>query len=368
MSADSEISRRVVLAGLASVAAAGVAACSDSTVKSWPTTGISPVTTTAPVAEAAYFPPAGNEWVTTTAADAGLTEEGLAAVVDLVGGAKSQSLVILHQGRIVAEQYWKGATADTTRDIASCQKSISSTLVSLARDKGLLGLDDPVSGYLDAGWTNATPAQEGAITIRHLMTMTSGLNPNTLEVVAAPGTLWRYNTEAYQKLRRVLEAAAGTDINTLSQEWLFASIGLDNPAAWAPRPGGPVSMDAVGDTLWGLDLTARQMARYGLFAMRNGMWAGDQITDLGWFAEAWTPIAQKADYGYLWWLIGKGHLGDKGAPADLVAALGAQDQKIYVVPSLGLVLSRQGDAANDVTAAESDFDAALLLALAEARA
>lgn len=368
MSAESGFSRRVLLGGMAAVVAGGVAACSDATVKSPPTTGSSPGTTSAPVAAVAYFPPTGGDWETTTAAAAGLTEPGLAAVVDLVGGAKSQSLVILHEGRIVTEHYWKRATADTTRDIASCQKSVTSTLVALARDKGLLGLDEPVSSHLRAGWTNAAAADEGAITIRHLLTMTSGLDPNSLKVVAAPGTAWRYNTEAYQKLRRVLEAAAGTDINTLSQEWLFASIGLGNPAAWAPRPGGPVSTDAVGDTLWGLDLTAREMARYGLFAMRNGEWAGDQITDPGWFAEAWTPIAQKADYGYLWWLIGKGHLGAKGAPADLVAALGAQDQKIYVVPSLGLVLSRQGDAANDVTAAESDFDAALLRSLAEARA
>jgi CubicO group peptidase (beta-lactamase class C family) len=368
MPAESGFSRRVLLAGMAAVVAGGVAACSDSTGTRAPTTGSSPGTTIPPAPESAYFPPTTGEWATSTAAEAGLTEAGLAAVIDLVGGAKSQSLVILHEGRIVAEHYWRGAAADTTRDIASCQKSVTSTLIGLARDKGLLALDDPVSHYLSAGWTNASAAEEAAITIRHLLTMTSGLNPNTLKVVAAPGTVWRYNTEAYQKLRRVLEAAAGTDINTLSQQWLFAAIGLVNPAAWAPRPGGPVSSDAVGDTLWGLDLTAREMARYGLFAMRNGEWAGDRITAQGWFAEAWTPTPQKADYGYLWWLIGRGHLGAKGAPADLVAALGAQDQKIYVVPSLGLVLSRQGGAASDVTAAESDFDAALLLALAEARA
>jgi hypothetical protein len=109
------------------------------------------------------------------------------------------------------------------------------------------------------------------------------------------------------------------------------------------------------------------MARFGLLAMRNGEWGGEQITDPGWFAEAWTPTSLKRDYGYLWWLLGRGHLAKRGAPADMVAALGAQDQKIYVAPGQGLVLTRQGKAANNLAAAESDFDTALVTALAAAR-
>jgi len=245
---------------------------------------------------------------------------------------------------------------------------VMSTLVGLARDRGLLGLDDPVSDHLPAGWTNAAAAEEQAITIRHLLTMSSGLNEATLTVKAAPGTVWEYNTDAYQKLRRVVEAAAGSDINTLSGEWLFGPIGIDSPQAWAPRPGAFATMDAVGDKAWALELTAREMARFGLLAQRNGLWAGQQLTDPGWFAEAWTGSSRKRDYGYLWWLLGEGHFRRQGVPTDLVAALGARDQKIYVLPSMQLVLVRQGETARSAALAESDFDTALIAALRDARA
>ena len=319
--------------------------------------------TTVPVATD-YFPPLAGEWATVSAAEAGFTEAGLAEVLALVERSNSQSFVLTIDGRIVAEQYWQGADATTRRDIASAQKSVTSTLVGLARDRGLLTLDQTVTSILGAGWSAAAAADEALITVRHLLTMTSGLDPVTLQRTRAPGTVWEYNTDAYQKLRPVLEAVTGTDINTLSGDWLFAELGID-AQSWYPRPA---AKDALGNVIWGLNITAREMVRFGLLAMRGGQWAGNQLTAPDWFAEAWTAIPQKADYGYLWWLLGKGRLGRRGAPADLVAALGAQDQKIYVIPSTGLVLARQGGAADDVTAAESDFDTALILALGRARA
>lgn len=388
MRRDLVVSRRRLLAGLAGVVAGGAAACNgndrggptasppptagSTETTGWPGTStgatIGPTAPPTPSSTGTYFPPATGGWETATAAETGFTADGLAAVVDLVGAANSQSLVILHNGRMVTEQYWMGATADTTRDLASCQKSVTSTLVGLARDRRLLRLDDPVSQYLPAGWTAATTEREAAITIRHLLTMTSGLDERTLRAAAAPGTVWEYNTAAYQKLRRVLEAAADTDINSLCSEWLFDPLHIDRPTAWAERPGGDRTADAVGDRHWGLNLAARDMARFGLFAMHNGVWDGEQITAPGWFAEAWASLPVKRDYGYLWWLLGKGALGRRGAPADLVAALGAQDQKIYVLPSAGLVLARQGDAAAEVAEAGSDFDAQLIAALLAARA
>jgi hypothetical protein len=109
------------------------------------------------------------------------------------------------------------------------------------------------------------------------------------------------------------------------------------------------------------------MARFGLFAQRSGAWSSGQVTSPGWFAEAWTSSAVKADYGLLWWLQGKGTLKGK-APPDLVSALGARDQKIYVAPSLDVVVTRQGLAAGAASEAESNFDVLLLSAIAAARA
>ena len=308
-----------------------------------------------------YAPPTGaGAWATVDPSAAGFSPTGLEALRDVVQQNDSSSFMILVGGRILVEWYFKGADASTRLDVASVQKSVTSTLVGLARDRALLDLDDHVSDYLPVGWSNATPAQEGAITLRHLMTHSSGLSPVDLRRVAAPGTVFDYNTPAYQKLRPVLETAAGMDINALSRAWLFDAIGVQG--GWADRG----EVDPTGAPIWGLLLSARDMARFGLFAQRSGVWAGQPIASPGWFAEAWTPAATKADYGLLWWLQGRGTLRNK-APVDLVSALGARDQKIYVVPSLELVVTRQGLAAGAQTDAESNFDLVLLKAIADAR-
>ncbi len=383
MTGHERFSRRTALAAGATVLLGGVASCSGregdaarttvpptdpattttSTTEPPPSTSTSTSTTAAPTVAEGYVPVAG-EWSTITAAEAGYSDAGLAAVVQLVGSSNSDSLVILSEGRIVAEQYWRDATATTVRDVASVQKSVVSTLVGLARSRGVLALDDPVSEFLGDGRSNASVVDERIIRLHRLLTMTSGLDPRTLRAAAQAGIVWDYNTDAYQKLRQVLEVVAATDINSLTVDWLFRSIGVTTESPWRARAR---AVDATGDELWGLRLTARDMARFGLLAMRNGRWAGEQITEPGWFAEAWTPIPLNANYGYLWWLLGgSGRTGGQG-PDDLVAALGAQDQKIYVAPSIGLVLARQGDAAAQVTEAGSDFDAALVNALMRAR-
>jgi len=380
------MSRRPALVGTASFVAGGVAACRTrndgdslggsaapgSTTTDVVTTDVvttdvvttDVVTTDVEVGDA-YFPPLAGIWEPITPSQAGFTDEGVKAVLDLVGASNSQSFVLLRDGRIVAERYWMGADDTTTRDIASAQKPVTSTLLGLARDRGLLQFDDSVSDYLGAGWSRASVADEGVITLRHLMTMTSGLNPRTLRKDVAPDVKWDYNTDAYQKLRQVLEVAVESDINTISDEWLFEQIGVGDGAAWNVRAG---VVDAVGDEQWGLTLTAREIARFGLFAARNGQWMGTQIADPEWFAEAWTATPLMVDYGLIWWLIGKGRLANRGAPPDLVAGLGAQDQKLYVSPSTGIVVARQGNAAGESTQAGSDFDALLIEAIARALA
>ena len=375
--------RRALLRGGAAAAATTVlAACADDgeiTVEtlappeSVPTTGDptptatvvttvagEPPPTLADAADDAYVPPphGAGEWATVAPADAGFTDDGIAAVVDLVGSRASDSFILLRHGRIVAEAYWRGADQEWTRDIASCQKSVTSTLVGVAREEGLLTLDDTVTSHLGAGWSAAAEADEALITVRHLLTMTSGLGPQTLKAKTPPGEVWEYNTNAYQKLRPVLEAAIGQGIDSLTRAWLLDTVGASEQATWRQRR----TQDPTGDRLWGLELTVRDMARFGLMAMRGGMWGDTRVLPDGWLDESWTPIPQNAGYGYLWWLLGAIALSP-GVPDDAVAALGAADQKIYVIPSIGLVCCRQGSAAGTETEAESPFDQALLEAL-----
>ena len=114
---------------------------------------------------------------------------------------------------------------------------------------------------------------------------------------------------------------------------------------------------------------SRGMARFGLLALNEGNWDGEQIYPVE-YHQQMTNTSQELNkaYGYLWWLNGKedfqitvGQTVFPGslipnAPADMYAALGANDQKIYVIPSLEMVVVRTGDAAGTESFASSSFD------------
>ncbi len=316
----------------------------------------------APTPSGDYFPPlTGDDWDKVSPEDAGFSVEGLEALRQTVESTNSSSFTITFDGRMVVEWYFMGATAETRTDVASVQKSVTSTLVGIARDKGLLDFEDKVSDYLDRGWSKASAADEGEVTLRHLMTHSSGLNPRTLVKDSPAGTVFDYNSIAYQKLHPVLAKVSGLDNNALSRDWLFDAIGIGG--AWVDRE----EVDPTGQVQLGLTLSARDMARFGILSLRGGVWDGKQITPEGWFDEAWSPSEVKGDYGLLWWLQGRKPGLEGKAPRDLVSALGAQDQKIYIIPSLKLVVTRQGRAGGSASEAESDYDLVLFRALAAAR-
>ena len=304
-------------------------------------------------ADGLYFPGAG-EWARITPVEAGWNADALNEALDVAGARRSSSMVVLYRGKILAEKNWRNPV--TPEDVASVQKSVTSVLIGIALEKKLLRLDDAVAKHLGQGWSKAGE-KETAITIRHLLTMTSGLS-DALEVEAAPGTRWRYNTIAYQKLPRLLEKASGKSINELSKAWLFEPLGMSD-SKWVERAAMP--------GLLGLMTTARDMARFGLMVEADGKWNGKPIVSASYLREALeTSQPLNKSYGYLWWLNGRptvranGKQANQlipGAPKDLVAALGALGRKIYVVPSLELVVTRTG--ANSDADGEPPFDEVL---------
>ena len=112
-------------------------------------------------------------------------------------------------------------------DVASCQKSVVSVLVGMAKYKQLIELDASVGTYLGRGWSNASLEHESQIQIRHLLTMTSGLTEQgTFQ--AAAGTRWEYNTGMYAKLVDVLSKVTNKDRNQLTREWLTEPLGMSD--------------------------------------------------------------------------------------------------------------------------------------------
>lgn len=331
-----------------------------------------------------YFPPASGAWETVAPAAAGWDPARLEAALALAGDRSSTGVVILHRGRIMAERHWtldepssghvngshpRTAAGHAVEDVASVQKSVVAILVGMARTRGLLDLDDPVAAHVP-GWTAASAEQEAAVTIRHLLAMTTGLTPE-LAFEAAPGTIWRYNTPAYHHLLRIVADAAGRDANGVTGDWLTGPLGMAD-SRWEPRPWARA---AIGT---GFATTARDLARLGLLVLARGAWQGETIVeDADYLAEMLSPSqALNPSYGLLWWVNGQASALTwalppqeaagpliPSAPADLVAAQGARDRKLYVVPSLELVVARLGD---DGSTEASSFNDAFWWLLAQA--
>ncbi len=281
-----------------------------------------------------YWPPAQGPWESVDLTAAGWDPAGLEDFVNLVGERATESLLVLLDGRVLTERDF-GVEPDSQRDVASCQKSVIGLLVVMARDRGLLDLTDPVTDHLGAGWSNAPADEESLVTVRQLLTMTSGLDDD-LRRAAMPGRRWYYNNNAYYVLRHLLEQVTATGIDDLSRDWLWAPVGISD-ASWYERPG---SRDPKGRPVSGLRMHTRDMARLGLLVARSGEWDGTRVVAGASIDEALEPSQElNPAYGYLWWLAG-GRV--PGAPADVVAALGRGDQKLFVSRSTGLVAARLG--------------------------
>lgn len=314
-----------------------------------------------------YYPPLNSdEWTRTDPLELGWCAGRVDSLLNFVETADTKAFVILKDGKIVVERYFGIFQQDSLWYWASAGKSLMGTLVGLAQQDGDLSITEPASKYLGEGWTNAPPEKEALITIRHQITMTTGLDdrgpnaldnclrPDCLNYLADAGTRWAYYNAPYRLVQDVLEQATGQNKNVYTRQRLGARIGMQG--FW---------FDYVYYS------TARDMARFGHLILSRGVWDGDKIVqDQNYFNAMLSPSQElNPSYGYLWWLNGQSAFMLPGlqivfqrsilpeAPADLVAALGKNDQKIYVVPSQGLVVVRQGNAAGSSSpAALSSFD------------
>ena len=309
-----------------------------------------------------YFPSADAAWEHVAPAEAGWNQAALSAAVEYAGTRQSSGVVILAGGRLLAERYWDvsgpagytrtqhGRTADghPMEDVASAQKSVVALLAGMAERRRQLSLDAPVHQYLGSGWSKADRPAEARITVRHLMTMTSGLN-DSLVYQQPAGTVWRYNTGAYSRMIPILEKATGTGIATLTERWLTGPTGMAN-SKWMERPwaAGNDAANAIGFVT-----TARDLARFGLLVLNRGVWHERDLLENPTYLDRMLTSSQglNRSYGLLWWLNGQTGMAAGGvkhdsliptAPRDLVAAQGAMGRKVYIVPGLQLVVTRIG--------------------------
>jgi len=311
-----------------------------------------------------YYPPGGNQtWDTTDVNTLGWCLNYLDTVHDYLNQSNTKGFIILKDGKIVDEIYFGTFTKDSIWYWASAGKTITSFLVGVAQHEGFLSIDDTSSNYLGNGWTNCTTAQEEKITIRNQLAMTSGLDdgvpnndctqPSCLIYKADAGTRWSYHNAPYRLLQNVVQQASGVSFQQYTNQKIAAPIGMSG--LW---------YDSIYYS------TTRSMAKFGSLILRKGIWNLDTLMrDTSYFNQMTNTSQQiNKSYGYLWWLNGKGSYMAPTvqfviptdliptAPSDLIAALGKNDQKIYVIPSQNMVIVRMGNASGAPTLALSSFD------------
>ena len=316
-----------------------------------------------------YFPPnSGTEWQSATPSSLNWNTSALPDLDTYLQSKGTKAFIVLKNGKIVLENYYGTFKADSIWYWASAGKTMTAFLVGIAQKEGLLSINDKTSKYLGNGWTSLPLAKEDLITVKHQLTMTTGLDdavqpdndcttPACLQYKADPGTRWAYHNAPYTLLDKVVEAATGTTYNNYFQQKVRDRIGMNG--LWIKTGFNNVFYS-----------NPRSMARFGLLLLNKGKWDQTQILNDSVYFTAQINSSQSINpsYGMLTWLNGKSSYMLPGlqlslpgklipnAPDDCYAALGKNDQKIYVVPSQGLVVIRMGDAANESKNALSSFD------------
>jgi CubicO group peptidase (beta-lactamase class C family) len=302
-------------------------------------------------AQNSYFPPiVGNTWEKTDPSTLGWCTAKIDPLYTYLEQSNSKAFIVLKDGKIVLEKYFGTFTQDSLWYWASAGKTVTSSLIGIAQEEGLINIQDKSSKYLGKGWTSLPVAKEDLITIRNQLTMTTGLDetsecldPTCLKYVADAGTRWTYHNAPYTMLDKVIEKASGMTFNQYYKAKIQNKIGMNG--LFIKSSNNNINYS-----------TPRSMARYGLLLANNGKWETNQIIPTKYLSEAINTSQNiNLSYGYLWWLNGKasamapgsqlvfsGSLA-KDAPKDMYSALGKNGQIINIVPSLGIVMIRMGN-------------------------
>jgi CubicO group peptidase (beta-lactamase class C family) len=318
-------------------------------------------------------PAATAEWPIATPTQRGMDPSRLCALLDWLDARQDvnvHSVLVLRGGTLVFEQYRTGADErggtpvgnvpfgpNVWHDLRSVSKSVTALLVGIALDHHLLAsVDEPVARYFPEYDDLRTP-ERARITVRHLLTMASGLawdqsmpfsdpaNSEHRMVVAPdpsrfaweqppvtpPGEWYTYNSGSTELLGRLVQKVSCQPLEAFAQRHLFAPLGI-GAFEWLRYTNGEAAAS------WGLRLRPRDMAKLGQLVLAQGRWGERSIVSAAWVRESLAPHIMGEHlyyYGYQWWL-GRSlvHQQDLG----WAAAVGLGGQRIYIVPALDLVV------------------------------
>jgi CubicO group peptidase (beta-lactamase class C family) len=296
-----------------------------------------------------YWPTAG--WRASTPEEQGVDSEVLAEMLGAIGaqGYDVDGVAVVRHGTLVLDAAVHPFQPGARHVVYSCTKSVVSALVGIAIDRGHIeGVDQPVLSFFPERTAANLDADKEAMTLEHLLTMTTGLACRDsylyrwrglhhmeqsedwvqfmldLPMAEPPGSRFEYCNGASFLLSAVVQQTTGVTALDFARAHLFRPLGISD-VEWASNPQGIT----IG---WSeLHMTPRDMAKIGYLYLNEGRWDGEQILSAAWVAASTrkhVDATLQDGYGYQWWVAGDG----------VPMALGYAGQFIFVLPEKDMVV------------------------------
>lgn len=277
---------------------------------------------------------------------------------------RTVAFLVIKDSSLLFESYWDGYGKDSYSNSFSMAKSIVSLLVGCAlQDSAIKSIDEPIGNYLP----EFKKGEKSKITIKHLLTMSSGLNwdesystlfslttkgyyGNNLPglvlnqyVVNEPGKIFEYRSGDTQLLSLIIEKATGKTLSDYASEKIWTKVGAEHDALWCLD-----HKNGVEKAFCCFNSNARDFARFGQLVLNGGKWNGEQLVPVAYLQESLTPASYLFDpennkyvdfYGYQWWMITIDGL-------KVWYARGLLGQYIFIIPDLNTVIVRLGHVRN----------------------
>lgn len=297
------------------------------------------------------------DWPQSTAAGQGMDPVILEKMYEAAGSRNIHTIVIVRNGRMIAERHFGGDGPGAPCSVYSVTKSVLAALTGMALAGGAVSLDQTLAGFFPI--LSDDPVKS-TITLRHLLTMTSGFDwtewgtwdsrsrqSNMADrmrsssdwvdfvlrrpLASRPGERFNYCSGGSHLLAVVLQMALGEDLLIFARRNLFTPLGITD-FSWDLDPRGVL----YGGS--GLRLTPADMARFGHLFLCDGRWNGQPILSPEWVRACWNPYTpgypEVGSYGYHWWVWSE---TNSRRPQGVNFAMGYGGQFVFVVPAANLV-------------------------------
>ena len=300
----------------------------------------------------------GATWKRASPESQGLDSAVLAEALDYVRskGIPLHSFLIVRNGVVVLDAYFYPYSGREVHDVASVTKSFTSAAVGVAIEQGFIkSVDKTVLSLLPYAPADSDPRKQ-KLSVRHLLTMTSGLDCHTeggekalaamrhspdwaafavaIPMRAEPGSQYAYCSCNNYLLSSIITATTGKSLLEFTQKNLFGPLGIRD-VVWPADPKGRTHG-------WGdLHLHPDDMARFGLLYLNHGRWGNTQIVPAQWVSESSTAkatVREGVGYGYSWWI--------NTARPPIFEAVGRGGQRIAILPKENIVVVFTGGGAN----------------------